>query len=245
MGHAGMGIGSQYPINSFESISLALGSGMEGVEIDVQMTKDSVLVLLHDRTLQEQTSLEGVVSEVTWEYIQQGYYKNFLYTNYKIISLEQLFQHLENVQDYKFLLDFKLYKIHESDAYIATYVRALAKVLEKYQMVNHVFPSSHKSKYLEKIKNRFPSVQLVVNGTLEKSLELAKANQAFGIIMQNEDATKEKIRQVHEEGFRVCLFGLYSKNDNLDAIEKNADYLFTDKVKHLMKILDWTTLLSL
>ena len=46
-----MGITSQFPINTFESINSALALGADGSEVDIQMTKDSVLVLFHNRKL--------------------------------------------------------------------------------------------------------------------------------------------------------------------------------------------------
>ena len=34
----------------------------------------------------------------------------------------------------------------------------------------------------------------------------------------------------------ISLFGLLTKNENLDAIEKSPDFLQTDKVKHLVNV---------
>src|SRR5690606_17296815 len=48
LGHRGMGVEYYKPENTYESIIPALGIGADGCEIDIQMTKDSVLVLYHD-----------------------------------------------------------------------------------------------------------------------------------------------------------------------------------------------------
>lgn len=236
-GHAGMGISSQFPFNSFESISNALNIGAEGVEFDIQMTKDSVLVLFHDRTLQEQTDLEGVIYDKNWDDLKEATYKNPIFAEYKIVSLDQLFGNLRNVKNYQFLLDFKLYQPDNSDNYVATYINAIIKTVEKYQLENNVLPSFFQQKYLEKLKSIRPNYKLVINNSFENGVLIADDLDAYGIILNNEVTTKSQIEQAHDEGIRIYLFGTYSKSDNLDAIEKHPDFILTDKVKHLVKVL--------
>lgn len=236
-GHAGMGISSQYPFNSFESISNALNIGAEGVEIDIQMTKDSVLVLFHDRTLQEQTDLEGLIYDQNWDDLKEATYKNPLFAEYKIVSLDQLFEHLKKVKDYQFFLDFKLYQPDNSASYVSTYINAVIKTIEKHQLENNVLLSFFQQKYLEKLKLVRPNYKLVINNSFENGMLLADDLNAYGIILNNDNVTKSQIEQAHEEGIRVYLFGTYSRSDNLDAIEKHPDFILTDKVKHLVKVL--------
>ena len=232
-----MGISSQYPFNSFESISNALNIGAEGVEIDIQMTKDSVLVLFHDRTLQEQTDLEGLIYDQNWDDLKEATYKNPLFAEYKIVSLDQLFEHLKKVKDYQFFLDFKLYQPDNSDSYVSTYINAVIKTIEKHQLENNVLLSFFQQKYLEKLKLVRPNYKLVINNSFENGILLADDLNAYGIILNNDNVTKSQIEQAHEEGIRVYLFGTYSRSDNLDAIEKHPDFILTDKVNHLVKVL--------
>lgn len=236
-GHAGMGISSQYPFNSFESISNALNLGADGVEIDIQMTKDSVLVLFHDRTLQKQTDSEGLIYDNNWDYIKRATYKNPLFGEYRIVSLDQLLGNLKDVNDYQFLLDFKLYQPDNSDSYVSTYINAITKTIEKHQLKNNVLPAFFQQKYLEKLKLVRPNYKLIINNSFEDGILLADELDAYGIILNNNNVTKSQIEQAHEEGIRVYLFGTYSKNDNLDAIEKHPDFILTDKVKYLVKVL--------
>ena len=55
-----MGIAFKYPINSYESFEPCFRIGAEGSEMDVQMTKDSVLVLFHDAKLEDGTLCKGI-----------------------------------------------------------------------------------------------------------------------------------------------------------------------------------------
>lgn len=237
MGHAGMGIASQFPINTFESIQSALNLGVEGTEIDIQMTKDSVLVLYHDETLEQQTNLEGMIYEKDWNYVQQAIYINPPFAEYRIISLDQFFENTPNKKDFLFSLDFKLLEPNHPDEYILRYWNALIKILDKYDMADHVFIESRKKAYLEKLKILRPDLKLFFLEEFDKGFEYSKAMGFFGMIMPTETISAEQIKEAHDAGLRISLFGLLTKNDNLEAIEKSPDFLQTDKVKYLVKVL--------
>ncbi|MBE6186898.1 MAG: glycerophosphodiester phosphodiesterase family protein [Alistipes sp.] len=64
-----------YPENSIPAIESVIKMGADMVEIDIQLTKDSVLVLSHDRTINRCTTGKGNINEMTYEEIQQYYLK--------------------------------------------------------------------------------------------------------------------------------------------------------------------------
>lgn len=238
MGHAGMGIASQFPINTFESIQSALSLGTGGVEMDIQMTKDSVLVLFHDKTLQEQTDLEGMIYEKNWAEINQAIYKNPPYAEYKILSLDQLFENIENKKEFIFSLDFKLHESDHPDDYILRHWNALIKILDKHDMAENVFIESRRKPYLEKLQELRPDLKLFFLEEFEKGFEYTKSRNYYGMIMPTTTVTAEQIKEAHAAGLRISLFGLLTKNENLDAIEKSPDFMQTDKVKYLVKVLN-------
>ncbi len=58
-----------YPENSLPAIESVIGMGVDMMELDLKMTKDSVLVLCHDHTLDRTTTGSGPVSDYTYEEI--------------------------------------------------------------------------------------------------------------------------------------------------------------------------------
>ena len=58
------------PENSLQAIQNCIAMGVDMVEIDVRKTKDDVLVLMHDETIDRTTTGTGKVSELTWDYLQ-------------------------------------------------------------------------------------------------------------------------------------------------------------------------------
>lgn len=65
-----------YPENSMEAMESALKMGVDILEIDLQLTADSVLIIMHDRTLDRTTTGHGPVSACNWSDIQQLYLRS-------------------------------------------------------------------------------------------------------------------------------------------------------------------------
>ena len=61
------GWASRYPENTLESLAAALDAGARYVEFDVQLSADSVPVLMHDATLDRTADLPGCVHDLPWE----------------------------------------------------------------------------------------------------------------------------------------------------------------------------------
>lgn len=64
------------PENSIMAIENCIKMGVEIVEVDVRLTRDSVLVLLHDRTLDRTTTGKGNISEWAYDSLQSLFLKN-------------------------------------------------------------------------------------------------------------------------------------------------------------------------
>lgn len=56
-----------YPENSIPAIESVIRMGVDMMELDVKMTKDSVLVLMHDKTIDRMTNGKGKVSDITYD----------------------------------------------------------------------------------------------------------------------------------------------------------------------------------
>lgn len=69
-GHGGMGVGFDYPIDTWESIEPVLRIGADGTEMDVQMTRDSVLEAYHNSYLSESTACNGTINDNLWADIE-------------------------------------------------------------------------------------------------------------------------------------------------------------------------------
>lgn len=79
-----------FPENSLEAIQSAIEMGVDMLEIDVQRTKDGVLVLMHDHNLDRTTTGSGNIADTNWEDIAKLNLKDHQgnVTTYKVPKLE-------------------------------------------------------------------------------------------------------------------------------------------------------------
>ncbi|MBO9657189.1 MAG: glycerophosphodiester phosphodiesterase family protein [Chitinophagaceae bacterium] len=89
-GHRGSHIAG-YPENAIETFERVLKHTPAFFEIDPRLTKDSVIVLLHDATLDRTTTGKGKLSDYTWEQVKQFKLKdkNGNVTPYRIPTLQE------------------------------------------------------------------------------------------------------------------------------------------------------------
>lgn len=242
LGHGGMGISSTYPINTFESILSCLSLGTDGSEIDVQMTKDSVLVAFHDSDLSEKTNLSGSVSQYTFAELQSGYYDEMPYKSYAIVSLEQLFANIDDLSTYKFTFDCKLYNADaRNDAYLPIFANAIVKIAQKYNIQRKLMIESNDKNFLTILAAKNERFKLFIYPqSFDEGLETATELGLYGITISNDDISAEQLQKAHNQGFRVAVWNVQTENENLDAIRKNPDFIQTDKVKYLVETMSAT-----
>lgn len=65
--YAHRGASEYAPENTLSSFYLGLLQGANGIETDVQRTKDGVLVLFHDDTLDRVTDGRGIISDYNFK----------------------------------------------------------------------------------------------------------------------------------------------------------------------------------
>lgn len=79
------------PENSLQAIQNCIDMGIDMVEIDVRKTKDDVLILMHDQSLDRTTTGKGLVSEWSLDSLKTLYLKNGINqpTIHKIPTLKE------------------------------------------------------------------------------------------------------------------------------------------------------------
>ena len=84
-----------FPENSLEAIDNAIAMGVDIVELDVQRTKDGVLMLMHGSSLDRTTTGKGEIADTTWAYISTLKLKNgcSIKTKHKVPTLEEALLH--------------------------------------------------------------------------------------------------------------------------------------------------------
>ncbi len=237
LGHAGMGIGYTYPMNSAEAILCCLNLGMDGSEFDVQLTNDSVLVAFHDKNLAGNTTLSSIINELNWSDVKNARYTQVPYSDYSLVSLDQLFSGIPNLLQYTFTFDCKLYSIKDMQQFKASYTNAVINIIEKYNLQNNVCIESQDEGFLHAFKLRKDYRFFLYPENFEDGMYYVTSWGLCGLTMSTHNISKEQIKIAHDNNLMVAIWDIHSDNENKAAIRKNPDFIQTDKVKNLVKLL--------
>ncbi len=237
IGHGGMGVGYSYPMNSYEAIRYALEIGADGVEIDIDMTKDGVLVAFHQENLEDATNGTGKIYDHTWAELQDLRFKGVPYSSYKLRTVDEILDHLPTISAYKYFFDCKNFNPDDSEEYVKTFNSALISLIDKYGLDDNVFVELKRESLIADFTNRKPKVRTIVYQPFDKAMILARQYNLDGMILPMESITEEQVRLAHESNIRVTVFNVLTKEDNKRALRLNVEYIETDKVKNLLELL--------
>jgi glycerophosphoryl diester phosphodiesterase len=234
-GHRGMGVYYKIPGNTYESILPAVEVGADGCEIDLQLTSDSVLVLFHNDVLEPRTTCSGRINELTWAELKGCKY-NALVGNVFVVSADELFGKLPDVQNLYFSFDSKMdYEVVNFDLYQSQFLRAIKRLCDKYHMSENVFLEGNES-FLLKARSLGLTNKLFLDRVLnETSIETAINNSFFGICSQVGDIQVDT-DIAHAKGLYIMAYSPYDYAQNKDAIRKKIDILQTDDPVSILKL---------
>lgn len=238
MGHAGMGLGKTYPMNSRESLIQCLNYSMDGTELDVQLTKDNVLVAFHDETMNDQTTFSGLINDYTWEELKAARYNVSPNLRFEILRLEDLFT-MEETKGKWFSFDIKLHSAANNSTYLFNFETQLLNLISAYHLDERCMIESSNVEFLNDIglANTLPELYYYPGTTFEAGMEIVLANQFDGITISHEELSAEKVKQAHNSGVKVATWNTHTRKDNKRAVSYSPDIIETDEVKFLSRYL--------
>jgi glycerophosphoryl diester phosphodiesterase len=230
------GASAYAPEHTLPAYDLAVRSGADYIEIDLQMTKDGELIALHDSEVDRTTNGSGLANAHTLDKIkslESGSWFNEhypeladpAYVNVEIPTLEEIFQRYGTAANY----------------YIETKSPGmevkLINLLRKYSLVHSeskVIIQSFHSKSLRKIHKLEPGIPLVQlyrysEKTILTDRELRSLKKyASGIGVNFGKVDEDYIKKANHHRLAVHLFTVNTDKDFQCAVEMGADGVFTD-----------------
>lgn len=239
LGHGGMGAFYKFPKNTLNSINQVLDLQVCGTEVDVQLTKDSVLILYHNEDLNELTNYSGKVYEKNWEELKDCRYFSPFSSNLKIISLEEVFQTPKDLNNTYFSLDCRHAKtVENQQAYYNQFANALCQLTEKYHLDENIIVEcqmNHLGFGLVLKRKQFKGTIFLTGNNSKSILNYAKQLNYNGIGLPFHKVSKRDIERAHEMELKVMLWGASSEQDHLEALELEPDFIQSDNLLFALK----------
>lgn len=101
------GASAYAPENTVEAFALAMEQGADGIELDVQMTKDDQVVVIHDETIDRVSDGTGAVRDYTLEELKKFHFSNHM-ENYENAVIPTLKEVLDLIKSSSMLLNIEL-----------------------------------------------------------------------------------------------------------------------------------------
>lgn len=251
IGHGGAGFENAYnylPENSMASFERAIVFyNSDGVEVDVQLTKDNELVLYHDDHLETQTNCVGCIRDKNSdELLQCRYTKNFttaVLTDERLISLRNLFERFASRNPRPFIfLDTRLFTdcyLNENyEDLLEVYSDAILSIINEYSYQQDIFIESPSVAFLKKMQSKQPGLKYLIDSSeFDSVLDSVLVNNFYGIVADNSKITREQVKTAHDNNVNIVIFNVRSRNSNLEAVNKHPDYIQTDAILVLQQIL--------
>jgi len=221
--YAHRGASEYAPENTLLSFYIGMYMGANGIETDVQRTKDGVMVLFHDDTIVRLTGAEGGVPDYTLEELQAfTFEKNGLQD--KIVVFEEFLKQF-GWRDITFAIEIKQRGIET----------AVADMIRKYGVDKKCVVTSFKFDCIEKIKAYAPELKI---GWLKKEFSeeeeaSLKAIGAEEICPFAANVTPERVERWHRMGWNVRAWGVGNEELMRNVFDSMADGMtvnFPDKL---------------
>lgn len=229
------GDSSEAPEHTMPSYEKAINSGADFIEIDLRITKDDQLIVMHDEAVDRTTNGIGKVSGYTLDELKKldaGSWFNEDYKGEKVVTLEEIFD--------RFKTDANYYIETRTVDNQTVMEKKLLKILSERQLLDKVVIQSFSSeslKLVHKLDKDIPLVLLCKDAEVPY-LKLNEINQyAIGIGLNGKLVDEAFVGRMHEANLVVHTF--FDKKNEKKQIEEVVSYgvdgVFTDYLDNAIK----------
>ncbi len=223
------GASAHAPENTLAAFELALAQGADGIELDVKLSADGHVVLIHDPTTDRTTGARGRVKDLSLAELRGLNAGSFYSANFsaeKIPMLEEVFEAFGK----KIFINVELTNYNTPRDHL---VESVCMLVKKFNVQKHVMFSSFYASNLSKARSYLPEVPcglLAFNGLLgawARSFGFAFGKYA-ALHPYLKDVTPQQVQRVHRLKGRVHVWTVNAEEDMRRLFGWGVDAIFTD-----------------
>ena len=224
------GYSGKYPENTMEAFHGAFAAGADGIELDVQLSKDGQLVIIHDETLERTTTGKGYVKDYTLSELKQLDASGKLFSGLQLPSFEE---YCEWVKNTPLITNIEL---KTSIVYYEEIEEKTAEMVKAFRLEDRVIFSSFNHLSIVRMKQLLPECPV---GALVEHDDLRNAGyycSKFGFEYYHPDGslfTKENAENCREHRVGV---NVWTVND-LKMFENMTDWGVDGVITNYPKVL--------
>lgn len=208
------------PENTMASFKMALEMKADYLELDVHLTKDGHLVIMHDETVDRTTDGKGAIKDMTLAEIKKldaGIKYDKKFKGEKVPALEELLKTFAG--KVKFNIEIKADECEEG----------VVKFIKKYKIEKDAMVSSFHHEYLQKVKELEPSIVtagLVMMGPKIKHLK--NTIKADYLNIHESFLTNAVYDKARAAGLGVVVWTVNEKDSMNKFVQMGVDGIITN-----------------
>lgn len=225
------GFRSQYPENTLAAFDAALAAGARIIELDVTLSRDRKLVVIHDDTIDRTTSGTGIVKDWSLEQLKNldaGSWFDPRFNMERVPTLEEVVDMVDGRGAINIEIKQSAYESVEPPDGIEKQVLDL---IDRKNIENQVLVSSFAAEVLFRIRrydHRIPLSFLTEVPYNDTILSILREIDAYSWNPDYRTVLHAHIQKIHYAGFRVMPFTINSKAVALRLMEAGISGFFTD-----------------
>lgn len=201
--YAHRGASEYAPENTMPSFDLGLTMGANGIETDLQETKDGKIVMFHDNTIDDKSNGTGAIADYTYEELLKmdfGSWKEERFAGTQIVLFEDFAK--------KFLPLDLIFAIELKVTGIAA--KAL-DIMKKYGNMDNIYVSSFKFEALEEARAIDPNIKLtwlIKEPITQENIDRLKTLNGTQISPRATLVDEQQVELAKANGLKVRLWGV-------------------------------------
>lgn len=233
--YAHRGASGHAPENTMAAFKLAIEEGADGIELDVQMSADGKLVVIHDETLERTTSGQGLVSKHTYDQLR-ALDASFTFAHCRGETIPLLSQVLELLQPAGLELNIELKNgLLPYDGL----EREVVRLVREYAMERQVVLSSFNHYSVAHLARYAPDMETAIlyEAGLYRPWEYAAHVGARGLHPYFYAAPPEIVRASQQAGLKIRPWTVNREEDFRRLALSGVDAIITDYPKRMRALL--------
>ncbi|MBO6169959.1 MAG: glycerophosphodiester phosphodiesterase [Bacteroidales bacterium] len=222
--------------NTAQAFQDSWDAGYTGFETDIRRTKDGVLYLTHDHTLERTTNGTGIFEQKTSAEIEQLRTKQ----GNKLMKFDEFIEFLQDKDNLyvEFELKTKPVELYPQELVeeVAERVYQAAKSIRTKNSVLRFTSSDIRGlRYLKKAHpdmiSKGPKSELLIifnSGVTDETIETCKREDIWVMGCKTEGTTRGMVKKAHKEGMIVSLWPTHKIEDFMLAAYLGSDAMCTD-----------------
>ena len=213
-----------FPENSIAAMEEAMRLGVDIIETDIRETKDGVMIIMHDKTIDRTTTGKGAVAEMTYAELRQVFLlHDGKPTSEKISTFKEVLELLKG----KVMLDID-YKAEGKRA-----ARSTARLLRKTKMERQSLFFLYDYKDAPAIRRMNKKIQFMMRAYSREDVD-GIFNQGIEVPVIHADAkfySDSLMGVIRGKGIRLWMNAL-GKYDKMEKTEKNSGFDALLQMRH-------------